>query len=220
MLGQAAALCRRPGIWRASLARPQNLAAAQRACTDQWIDLAAAQCSVRLASGGSGALTPYQGRSSLTAAARSLLVDTLDMEKLSEAYVTKAQLEKTVLEQISRDAGFKSEVLKAQDMHHTTLNRESERLANDVAKVRSEIRYEVEKLTASQRLDLNLEKGRMRDELQALRDKSNELEIKIDKEINALKAAVELTKNETIKYSLGMMFALLTVGLGVVRLIR
>jgi hypothetical protein len=34
---------------------------------------------------------------------------------------------------------------------------------------------------------------------QALRDKSNELEIKIDKEINALKAAVELTKNETIK---------------------
>ena len=28
-------------------------------------------------------------------------------------------------------------------------------------------RYEVDKLTASQRLDLNLEKGRMRDELQA-----------------------------------------------------
>jgi hypothetical protein len=46
----------------------------------------------------------------------------------------------SVLEGISRDAGFKSEVLKAQDMHHTTLNRESERLANDVSKVRSEIR--------------------------------------------------------------------------------
>ncbi len=28
------------------------------------------------------------------------------------------------------------------------------------------IRYEVDKLSASQRLDLNLEKGRMRDELQ------------------------------------------------------
>ena len=46
----------------------------------------------------------------------------------------------SVLEGISRDAGFKSEVLKAQDMHHTTLNRESERLANDVSKVRAEIR--------------------------------------------------------------------------------
>jgi hypothetical protein len=39
--------------------------------------------------------------------------------------------------------------------------------------------YEIDKLTASQRLDLNLEKGRMRDELQMLRDKSNELEIKV-----------------------------------------
>ena len=33
--------------------------------------------------------------------------------------------------------------------------------------------------------------SRCRDELQALRDKANELEIKIDKEINMLKAAVE-----------------------------
>ncbi len=36
-------------------------------------------------------------------------------------------------------------------------------------------RYEIDKLTASQRLDLNLEKGRMRDELQAVRDKANEM---------------------------------------------
>ena len=42
-------------------------------------------------------------------------------------------------------------------------------------------RYEVDKLSSSQRLDLNLEKGRMRDELQALRDKSNEMEIKMDR---------------------------------------
>lgn len=40
-------------------------------------------------------------------------------------------------------------------------------------------RYEVDKLTASQRLDLNLEKGRIRDELQALRDMATEMEIKV-----------------------------------------
>lgn len=140
-------------------------------------------------------------------------------EKLSQGFVSKAMLEKTLLEQDAQQAGFKSEIYKAQDMHVTTLNRESERLSNDVVKVRSDIKYEVDKLTASQRLDLNLEKGRMRDELQALRDKSNDLEIQIDKEINALKAAVELTKNETIKYSLGLMFGLLTIGLGVIRLL-
>ena len=36
----------------------------------------------------------------------------------------------------------------------------------------------------------------MRDELQVLRDKSNEMEIKMDRETNALKAAVEQSKNE------------------------
>lgn len=140
-------------------------------------------------------------------------------EKLSQDFVSMTMLEKTLLEQDAQQAGFKSEIFKAQDMHVTALNRESERLSNAVLKVRSDIKYEVDKLTASQRLDLNLEKGRMRDELQALRDKSNDLEIQIDKEINALKAAVELTKNETIKYSLGLMFGLLTIGLGVVRLL-
>ena len=60
-------------------------------------------------------------------------------------------------------------------------------------------RYEVDKLSASQRLDLNLEKGRMRDELQVLRDKSNEMEIKMDRETNALKAAVEQSKNEVLR---------------------
>lgn len=44
--------------------------------------------------------------------------------------------------------------------------RDTERLTTNLGNLRNEIRYEVEKLTASQRLDLNLEKGRMRDELQ------------------------------------------------------
>jgi hypothetical protein len=60
----------------------------------------------------------------------------------------------------------------------------------------------VDKLSASQRLDLNLEKGRMRDELQVLRDKSNEMEIKMDRETNALKAAVEQSKNEVLLLAL------------------
>ena len=36
----------------------------------------------------------------------------------------------------------------------------------------------------------------MRDGLQGMRDKANELEIKMDKETNMLRAAVEQSKNE------------------------
>ena len=63
-------------------------------------------------------------------------------------------------------AGFKSEVVKSQELHLASLMRDTERLTTNLGNLRNEIRYEVEKLTASQRLDLNLEKGRMRDELQ------------------------------------------------------
>ena len=188
-------------------------------------------------------------------------------------------LSQAVLEQEARIAGFKSEVQKSQELHHSSLTRDTERLQTMLDKVKAEIRwaalclyisytcaatvlfaldmqlmllcclpggphfgggqgaalalqrvcsplkccmycrYEIDKLTASQRLDLNLEKGSMRDELQALRDKANELEIKMDKETNSLKAAVEQTKNETIKYCLGMMLAFTTAGLGAARLV-
>ena len=54
-------------------------------------------------------------------------------------------------------------------------------------------RYEVDKLSSSQRLDLNLEKGRMRDELQALRDKSNEMEIKMDRSVHAISFHLQIS---------------------------
>lgn len=74
----------------------------------------------------------------------------------------------SVLEQEARVAGFKSEVVKSQELHLASLMRDTERLTTNLGNLRNEIRYEVEKLTASQRLDLNLEKGRMRDELQVI----------------------------------------------------
>lgn len=140
-------------------------------------------------------------------------------EKLAECYVPKSALEKSLLEQDSRIAGLRSEVLRSQELQVATFLRDTERLQSNLEKIRSEIRYEVDKLTASQRLDLNLEKGRMRDELQMLRDKANELEIQLDKEVNALRAAMEQSKNDTVKYVLGLMLALLTAGLGAARLV-
>lgn len=140
-------------------------------------------------------------------------------EMLAETYVSIAALEKSELKAEASISGFRAEVLKSQELQEATSTRETERLQANLDKVKSEIRYEVDKLTASQRLDLNLEKGRMRDELQSLRDKSNELEIKVDKEVNSLKAAMEQSKNDTVKYMLGVVMALITAGLGAARLV-
>ena len=45
----------------------------------------------------------------------------------------------------------------------------------------------------------------MRDDLQMLRDKSTELEIKLDREVNELKATVEKAKNDVIKSVIAIM---------------
>ena len=78
-----------------------------------------------------------------------------------------------------RTSAFKNELTKAQDLQAATLTKETERQTNYLEKMRTETRHEIDKLVASQRLDMNLEKGRIRDDLQGMRDKVTELEIKV-----------------------------------------
>lgn len=63
------------------------------------------------------------------------------------------------LEQDARINSFKAELIQKQDMHLATLQKDLDRQQNYLDKMRSEVRHEIDKLTASQRLDLNLEKG-------------------------------------------------------------
>jgi hypothetical protein len=127
-----------------------------------------------------------------------------NIDALANSYVSNTALQMSELRAESMISGFRAEVMKIQELQEATSIRETERLQANLEKIKSEIRYEVDKLTASQRLELGLEKNRMRDELQSIRDKSNELEIKVDKEVNSLKSGVEQSKNDTIKYMLGV----------------
>lgn len=161
-------------------------------------------------------LSPQQAQA-LADEIRELLCVT--KEKIQDSCASKAVLRESILEQEARIAGFKSEVLKSQELSAATFSRDTERLQSSLDKIKTEVRYEIDKLTASQRLDLNLEKGRMRDELQAVRDKASEMEVKVDKDINGLKAMIEQTKNELFRYFMGMLIGLLGVGLGLARML-
>ncbi|KAH0723893.1 hypothetical protein KY289_006937, partial [Solanum tuberosum] len=113
---------------------------------------------------------------------------------------------------------FKSEVQSSQEHHFSLLQRELEKLRNDIEKMRSELRYEVDKLTAGQRLDLNLERGRIRDELANQNAETTNLTNKLDREIHALRAQIEAAKYEVIKYCIGTLVSISAVGLAVLRL--
>ncbi len=58
-----------------------------------------------------------------------------------------------------RTSSFRNELQKAQDIQSGNLGKELERQPTFLDKTRAEIKHEIDRLTASQRLDLNLEKG-------------------------------------------------------------
>lgn len=110
------------------------------------------------------------------------------------------------------------------------VNSEIERLRSEIATLRAELkaskekqsanlRYEVDKLQASQRLDLNLEKGRIREDLQKQSDTLTKADTRIDKEVNQVRTMIEASKNELMRYSIGTLVSFVAVSLAVVRVL-
>ncbi|KAJ0265333.1 Uncharacterized protein HA466_0016400 [Hirschfeldia incana] len=159
---------------------------------------------------------PSKQAEAITSAITEVLNDSL--ENVSESFVSKAEMQKIEMLQDSNLSKFKSEVKSSQEHHFTVLQRETEKLRGDIEKMRSELRYEIDKVTAGQRLDLNLERGRIRDELANQNSETTNLTNKLDREIHALRAQLEAAKYEVIKYCIGTLVSISAVGLAVLRI--
>ena len=85
-------------------------------------------------------------------------------------------------------------------------------------RLRVELKFETEKLSNSQKLDLNLERGRMRDELQKQREEVQKLDAKIDREIRNVSTQIEASKNDLLRYSVGTLVSMGAFVLAAVRL--
>ena len=83
----------------------------------------------------------------------------------------------------------------------------------------SDLRYEVDKLQASQRLDLNLEKGRIREDLQKQSNTLTKADARIDTEVHQVRTMIEASKNELLRYSIGTLVSFVAVSLAVVRML-
>ncbi|XP_043709016.1 protein FMP32, mitochondrial-like [Telopea speciosissima] len=160
---------------------------------------------------------PSKQAEAITAAIIEVLNDSL--ENVAQSFVSKAEMEKSVLLQESNLSKFKSQVQSSQEHHFSLLQRETEKLRSDIEKMRSELRYEIDKVTAGQRLDLNLERGRIRDELANQNAETSNLTNKLDREIHALRAHLEASKYDVIKYCIGTLVSISAVGLAVIRIL-
>ncbi|KAL6224530.1 hypothetical protein ACLB2K_003385 [Fragaria x ananassa] len=160
---------------------------------------------------------PSKQAEAITAAITEVLNDSL--ENVSQSFVSKGEQQKNEMIQDSNLSKFKSEVQSSQGHHFSLLQHETEKLRNDIEKMRNELRYEIDKVTAGQRLDLNLERGRIREELANQNAETNNLTNKLDREIHALRAQVEAAKYDVIKYCIGTLVSISAVGLAVLRIL-
>ncbi|KAK6805870.1 hypothetical protein RDI58_003655 [Solanum bulbocastanum] len=158
---------------------------------------------------------------------RAFLVDTLAMVRRLEAQgVPSKQAEAitSAITEVLNDSlenianSFVSLAEMQKENHLSLLQHETEKFRNDIEKVRTELRYEIDKLTAGQRLDLNLERGSIRDELAKQSTGTTYLTNKLDREIHAMRAQLEAGKYEVIKYCIGSLVSISAVGLAVLRL--
>ncbi|WPH03718.1 Hypothetical protein R9X50_00660100 [Acrodontium crateriforme] len=141
------------------------------------------------------------------------------IQNLTRTMVLREDQEKATYTQKVDFAKLRSELLSA-DSSESSLTRGShERLTNDLAKLNSRLRDEVQRTQASVRLDLNLEKGRIREEANNQDLKIQETEARIEQESAALRERLEAVKFSTLQWLMGVCTGTAAIILGVWRLL-
>lgn len=158
---------------------------------------------------------PSKQAEAITASITEVLNDSL--ENVAQSFVSKPEMQTSVMMQESALSKFKAEVHSSQEHHFSLLQHETEKLRTAIDKMQSELRYEIDKVTAGQRLDLNLERGRIHEELADQNAETSSLTNKLDREIHTLKTQMEAGKNDVIKYCIGTIVSVTAVGLGLLR---
>ncbi|KAF9159357.1 hypothetical protein BGX20_002988, partial [Mortierella sp. AD010] len=130
-------------------------------------------------------------------------VVTESMNNLTKNMVTKADQDKTVYTYKVDFAALKSELQMLEKNDFSLTNTNNERLVSEIEKLRQRLREEVTRTQAGVRLDLNLEKGRIRDEAATQELKVRATEERIEQEIAALRTQMETIKLQTLQYMIG-----------------
>ncbi|KAF9584484.1 hypothetical protein BGW38_006300 [Lunasporangiospora selenospora] len=125
------------------------------------------------------------------------------MDNLTKNMVTRADQDKTVYTYKVDFAALKSELQMLEKNDFSLTNTNNERLVSEIEKLRQRLREEVARTQAGVRLDLNLEKGRIRDEAATQELKVRATEERIEQEIASLRTQMETIKLQTLQYMIG-----------------
>jgi hypothetical protein len=132
---------------------------------------------------------------------------------------SRAEFEKLQIAITAKVASVESEMKSRQREAESSSRHAVDTVTSEIEKLRSELRFAHDKITTSQKLDLNLERGRLRDDLRRQDDKTGAMELRLDREISSMKTTIEAAKNDVIKYSIGALMSMAAVGMSLMRLL-
>ncbi|VUC37624.1 unnamed protein product [Clonostachys rosea] len=141
------------------------------------------------------------------------------IQNLTRTMVLREDAAKATYTQKVDFAKLRSELLSADSTESNTTRITHERLANEIAKLSSRLRDEIGRTQASVRLDLNLEKGRIREEAIGQELKLKETETRIEQEVAALREKLEQVKFQTLQWLMGVCTGFAALLLGAWRLL-
>ncbi|NWW85278.1 MCUR1 regulator, partial [Rhynochetos jubatus] len=132
--------------------------------------------------------------------------------------VTKVQQEIALQQVMSHIGGVKKDMIILEKSEFSALRSENEKIKLELQQIKKQVMDEITKVRADNKLNLNLEKSRVK-ELHAQQDRAlTQTDRKIDTEVADLKTMLESHKLDNIKYLAGSVFTCLTVALGFYRL--
>lgn len=159
--------------------------------------------------------TPTQAEAVLKALA-SVLDDTVI--NLSANLVSKEDFSRRVYQQKVDFTKLKSELQSLDKTELTKVTNEHDRIVNDLEKLRQKFKEEMTKSRANVRLDLNLEKGRIREESAVHERKIKETDARIDQELSTFKSQIEATKAQVAQWLIGVCTGIFAMVLAYIRL--
>jgi hypothetical protein len=135
-------------------------------------------------------------------------------QNVTRAMVSREDALKTSYTQKVDFAALRTELLNLDNSDSALTKATYERLDNELQKQSSRIVDEIKRTQASARLDLNLEKGRIREETNAQELKLKETETRIDQEVAGLRERIEAVKLSTLQWLMGVITGVIALMLG------
>ncbi|NXY29917.1 MCUR1 regulator, partial [Pomatorhinus ruficollis] len=144
-----------------------------------------------------------------------------NLDMIYKDMVTKVQQEIALQQVMSHIGGVKKDMIILEKSEFSALRSENEKIKLELQQIKKQVTDEITKVHADNKLNLNLEKSRVKElvSFHAQQDRAlTQTDRKIDTEVADLKTMLESHKLDNIKYLAGSVFTCLTVALGFYRL--